>query len=312
MIDSIQNRTQFVREEAMKLGFEDVGFAQAGKLSDHATKLTEWLKKGYQGEMHYMANHFDKRTDPRSLVEGAKTVISLSYNYFTKEDQSDPEAPVLSKYAFGRDYHKVLKKKLYSLLRLIQPALHIVNARAFVDSGPVLERAWAQRSGIGWIGKNTMLIHPKRGSYFFLCELIVDVELVYDEPIADHCGRCRRCIDACPTNAIQPGGYVLDGSKCISYATIEKKGDIPDSFKGKMEKRVFGCDICIEVCPWNKFAKEHNEPDFKAKQSMLDMTLEDWRNLDEEKYEALFNGTPVRRAKFEGIKRNVEFLMVNG
>lgn len=308
MSSSLTSNTSFVRQKALELGFGLVGFSKAERLSDNAQKLTDWLKKGYQGEMNYMENHFDKRTDPQKLVEGAKTVISLSYNYYTSKRQEDPNAPVLSTYAFGRDYHKVLKKKLFTLLNTLREPLGIEMARAFVDSGPVLERAWAQRAGLGWVGKNTMLIHPKHGSYFFLCELIVDVELNYDEPINDHCGTCRKCIDACPTDAIQPEGYLMDGSKCISYATIEKKGEIPDYFKGKMKNRVFGCDICIEVCPWNKFAKEHNEPAFQPSQELLNMTPSDWQKLDEASYERLFNGTPVRRAKFEGLKRNVEFL----
>lgn len=307
-MDSKADRTHFVRQEAFRLGFDSVGFSQAMFLPEQAAKLTDWLKKGHHGEMHYMENHFDLRTDPRCLVEGAKTVISFTYNYFTKEKQQDQDAPVLSKYAFGQDYHKVLKKKLFKLLDVIREPLGIGNARAFVDSGPVLERAWAQRAGLGWIGKNTMLIHPKKGSYFFLCELIVDVELEYDEAMVDHCGRCRRCIDACPTAAIHFDGYVMDGSKCISYATIEKKGAIPESFHGKMENRVFGCDICIEVCPWNKFAKEHKEADFRPKEEMLRLSRDEWENMEEEKFEYLFNGTPVRRTGFEGLKRNVELL----
>lgn len=308
MIDSKGDKVLFIREEALRMGFDSIGFSKAEHLPEQASRLTDWLKNKHQGEMHYMENHFDLRTDPRQLVEGAKSVISLTFNYYTEKKQLDPKAPIISKYAFGRDYHKVLKKKLFKLLDVIREPLGIGNARAFVDSGPVLERTWAQRAGLGWIGKNTMLIHPKKGSYFFLCELIVDVELEYDEAMTDHCGRCRRCIDACPTKAIHPDGYVMDGSRCISYATIEKKGSIPDSFHGKMENRVFGCDICIEVCPWNKFAKEQQEADFRPKEEMLRMTREEWENMDEEKFEYLFNGTPVRRTGFEGLKRNVEAL----
>jgi epoxyqueuosine reductase len=312
MIHSIHDRSEFVRQEALKLGFEAVGFSRAGSLDDHAEKLTEWLTRGFHGEMGYMASHFDKRTDPRLLVDGAKTVISLSHNYFTNKAQTDPDAPVISKYAFGRDYHKVLKKKLVKLLNQIQEPLGIQNARAFTDSAPVLERAWAQRAGLGWIGKNTMLIHPRRGSYFFLSELIIDVELEYDESISDHCGRCRRCIDACPTGAILPGGYVMDGSKCISYATIETRKDIPEFFNGKMVNRVFGCDICIEVCPWNRFAKENDEAEFKPKEELLALTAAGWTEMDELTYERLFNGTAVRRAKFTGLRRNIDFLLSSG
>ena len=215
---------------------------------------------------------------------------------------------MVSQYAYGRDYHKVLKKKLKLFLEILKDELGVKEARAFVDSAPVLERAWAQKSGLGWIGKNTMLIHPKRGSYFFLCELIIDKELEFDEAIKDHCGRCRRCIDACPTGAIKPEGYIVEANKCISYATIEKKGPIPESFKGKMENRVFGCDICIEVCPWNRFSEEHKEKDFSPKSEMLEMNFEEWESMDVPTYEKLFNGTALRRPKFEGIKRNIEFL----
>jgi epoxyqueuosine reductase len=308
MSSAIKSKTTLVRKEAQALGFQDIGFSRAGRLDAHASKLKDWLDAGYNGEMSYMANHFDKRVDPTELVDGARTIISLSYNYFTSQKQEDIDAPVISKYAFGRDYHKVVKKKLLILLDKISDDLGIQNARAFVDSAPVLERAWAHRGGLGWIGKNTMLIHPKRGSYFFLAELVVDVELDYNMPMKDFCGRCRRCIEACPTSAIVPEGYVLKADQCISYATIEKKGPIPDHFRGKMDKRVFGCDICIEVCPWNRFAKEHNEPDFVPGKSLLEMSREDWEGLDEEKFNRLFYGTPVMRTKYEGLKRNLAFI----
>ena len=300
--------TAFIRSIAVELGFSDVGISKAQKLSKDENKLTEWLEKGHHGEMDYMSNHFEKRLDPTKLVPGAKSVISLSYNYYTETKQLDPDAPIVSKYALGKDYHKVLKKRLKKLFQIISNKYTNVEGRFFVDSAPVMERAWARESGLGWIGKNTMLIHPKKGSYFFLSELIINQELVYDEAIKDHCGRCRRCIDACPTDAIHPEGYLLFADKCISYATIEKKGDIPESFKEKMENQVFGCDICIEVCPWNRFSSEHNEDAFKPKDKFLKLSSAEWESLDEKKFEELFNGTAVRRAKFAGIKRNLAFL----
>lgn len=302
-------KTALVRKEALKLGFDAVGISKALPLLVETPRLSDWLEEGRHGDMHYLANHFEKRVDPAKLVPGTKSVISLCFNYFTEKKQSDPEAPVISIYAYGRDYHKVLKKKLGILLNLLRDHAGVVAGRAFVDSAPVMERPLAAGSGLGWIGKNTLLIHPKRGSYFFLAELFVDIELEYDTPMADHCGTCRKCIEACPTEAIDIEGYKLDAKKCISYATIEKKGPIPDTFSGKMVNRVFGCDICQSVCPWNtKFATPHREEAFEPKGKMLDLSADDWTQMTENQYEELFNGTPVRRAKFKGLRRNIDFL----
>jgi len=309
---SINDRNDFIREEAQKLGFDSVGFSRAERLDQDGERLSNWLQNANHGEMSYLANHFDKRTDPSLLVPGAKTVISLTYNYFTGIKQTDPQAPIISAYAFGRDYHKVLKKKLKSLFKLAQEQLGVHEGRYFVDSAPVLEKAWAAKAGLGWIGKNTMLIHPKKGSYFFLAELILDIEFEYDIPIADHCGTCRKCIEACPTDAIDIEGYSLMANLCISYATIEKKGAIPADFMGKMENRVFGCDICLAICPWNKFAQEHNEDEFNPKEKMLSLSLDKWKKMDEFLFEELFNGTPVRRTKYEGLKRNISFIKEEG
>ena len=256
--------THLIRTEAQRLGFEFVGFARAQRLEEEARHLEEWLELGMHGQMHYMANHFEKRVDPRKLVEGAQTVICLMYNYYSPVQQQDPEAPKISKYAYGKDYHFVLKRKLKDLFFFIREQIGEVNGRCFVDSAPVMERDWAKRSGIGWTGKNTLLIHPKAGSYFFLAEIILDLELEYDHPIKDYCGTCTRCIDACPTEAISPEGYLVDGSKCISYFTIELKEAIPEEYRSKFENWMFGCDICQEVCPWNRFSKPHQEPGFPA------------------------------------------------
>ena len=308
MTQTIQQRTEFVRREARHLGFTQTGFARAGHMVPETDRLKEWLDAGLHGEMDYMENHFNLRTDPTQLVPDARTVISLSFNYYTVKRQLDPEAPVVSTYAFGRDYHKIIRKKLKKLLNVMGEHLGPVKGRGFVDSAPVLERAWAQRSGLGWIGKNTMLIHPRHGSYFFLAELIVDMEFEYDATIRDHCGTCRRCIEACPTGAIDIQGYVLHAEKCISYATIEKKGPIPKTFKGRMQNRVFGCDICMEICPWNRFAVEHEEAAFKPKEAFLSMDRDQWMKMEEDQYDHLFAGTPVKRAKFRGIRRNIDFL----
>ena len=249
LLMDIAAHTQLIKSEAQRLGFSFVGVAKAERMEPEAQRLEDWLNKGLHGQMHYMENHFDKRIDPRQLVPGAKSVVSLLYNYHTDQKQQDPTAPKIATYAYGEDYHFVLKRKLRSFLQFIQEHIGAVEGRCFVDSAPVLERDWGRRSGIGWIGKNTLLIHPRQGSYFFLAELIIDLELVPDGPMKDHCGSCRRCIDACPTDAIADEGYELDGSKCISYFTIELKGAIPKAFEGKFENWMFGCDICQEVCP---------------------------------------------------------------
>lgn len=297
-----------IRKEALDLGFDQIGFAKAEKLEREAERLEKWLSSGAHGSMGYMANHFEKRVDPRELVPGARTVISLSYNYFTQEKQHDPEAPKISIYAYGKDYHKVIKKKLKALLERIKEEIGEINGRCFVDSAPVMEREWAQLSGLGWNGKNTLTINPKRGSYFFLAEIIIDLEVEPDVPLKDHCGTCTRCIDACPTQAIDMNGYWLDASKCISYLTIELKDNIPEEFSGNMDNWMFGCDICQQVCPWNKFSRQHQEPAFKPKEQLLDMTAGEWKEITKEVFEDLFAGSAVKRTGYEGLKRNIRFL----
>ena len=254
-----------IKEYAKTIGFDGIGFAKAQKLNQEAIRLENWLNKKHHGKMSYMEQNFDKRVDPTLLVPGAKTIISLSYNYHNPVKNKDSDAPKIASYAYGRDYHKVVKKKLKYLFEYIQSIAGNVEGRYFVDSAPVLEREWAARSGLGWVGKNTLLIKPKNGSYFFLAEIILDLEIEYDAPIKDYCGTCTRCIDACPTNAISPNGYLLEASKCISYLTIELRDEIPYEFKDKMEGWMFGCDICQEVCPWNRFATKHNEEDLDRK-----------------------------------------------
>lgn len=278
-------------------------------MDEEAHRLEEWLNMGKHGKMSYMANHFEKRTDPRKLVEGAKTVVSLMYNYHTEKQQRDETAPKISRYAFGKDYHFVVKEKLRELLDFIHLEIGEVSGRAFVDSAPVLERDWARRSGLGWMGKNTMLIRPGAGSYYFLAELIIDLEVESDSPVKDHCGTCRRCIEACPTEAISPGGYIVDGSKCISYFTIELKEEIPESYQGQFENWMFGCDICQEVCPWNRFAKPHNEPAFEPHPELLSMTRREWQEITEDVFSELFRKSAVKRTKYSGLRRNIKFLM---
>ena len=261
------------------------------------------------GKMSYMENHFEKRTNPALLVEGSKSVISLAYNYHSNDKQEDNNSPKISSYAYGRDYHKVVKKKMKNLVTFMKARLGHFECRYFVDSAPILERDWAKRSGLGWVGKNTLIINPKMGSKFFLAEIIVDFDLVYDEPISDYCGTCTKCIDACPTDAISEEGYVLDGSKCISYLTIEYKEDkLPEAFKGKMENWIFGCDICQDVCPWNRFSIDHEEEQFKPKEELLKMTRSDWHRISEEEFDELFEGSPVKRTGYKGLKRNIKFL----
>ncbi|MEM6319651.1 MAG: tRNA epoxyqueuosine(34) reductase QueG [Bacteroidota bacterium] len=301
--------TSLISQEANRLGFEFIGFAKAKKLDKEAIELEKWLNQGKHGQMSYLANHFEKRIDPTKLVPGAKTVVTLAYNYFPETQQQDPKAPKLAKYAYGKDYHFVLKHKLKTLLQFIRTEIGEVDGRCFVDSAPVLERDWAKKTGVGWIGKNTLLIHPKRGSYFFLAELIIDLELVYDHPIRDYCGRCTRCIDACPTEAISPEGYVLDGSKCISYFTIELKEAIPEAYRGQFDNWMFGCDICQDVCPWNRFATPHREPEFEPHPRLLKMTKHEWEEITEDVFRTIFKKSAVKRTKYAGLKRNIQFLM---
>lgn len=276
-------------------------------MDEEARRLEQWLNQGFHGEMQYMENHFEKRIDPTKLVPGAKSVIVLMHNYFQQEKQKK-DAPKIARYAYGEDYHFVLKRKLKDLIYFIEENIGEINGRCFVDSAPVMERDWAKHAGIGWTGKNTLLINPKAGSYFFLSELIIDLELVADSPIKDYCGTCTRCIDACPTEAISPTGYLLDGSKCISYLTIELKNNIPESFRGKMENWLFGCDICQEVCPWNRFSKPHNEPAFEPHPDLLKMDKQEWEEITEEVFQKLFKKSAVKRTKFTGLKRNIDFL----
>lgn len=299
---------QLLRREAARLGFSFVGIAKAGPLREEASHLEKWLNDGFHGKMRYMENHFEKRIDPTKLVPGAKSVVTLMYNYFTDQKQEDPAAPVISKYAFGKDYHFVVKRKLKELLHFLCEEVGEVQGRCFVDSAPVMERQWAAKSGIGWTGKNTLLIHPKAGSYFFLAELVIDLDLETDHPIKDHCGNCTRCINACPTDAISPKGYLLDASKCISYLTIELREAIPEEFQGKMENRLFGCDICQEVCPWNRFSKSHEEPEFEPHPDLLKMRKRDWEEITSEIFNHLFEKSAVKRTKFEGLKRNIGVL----
>jgi epoxyqueuosine reductase len=305
---SAQRHTDLIRAEAFRLGFEFVGFARAERLDAEARKLEAWLQQGAHGTMSYMENHFDLRIDPTLLVPGAKTVICLAYNYHNPEKQEDSEAPKISQYAYGADYHYVIKDKLKELMACIATEIGAVEGRCFVDSAPVLEREWARRAGIGWNGRHTLTINPKRGSYFFLAEIICDLALVTDDPIRDHCGTCRRCIDACPTQAIAPEGYFLDASKCISYLTIELKEDIPAAFSGQMDNWIFGCDVCQDVCPWNRFSKKHQEPAFEPKPELLTKSKREWQELTEEVFAEVFRKSPVKRAKYAGLMRNIRFL----
>jgi epoxyqueuosine reductase len=299
--------SQLIKSEASKLGFLFCGISKAEFLEEEAPRLESWLKNGFHGEMQYMENHFDKRLDPRKLVDGARSVISLGLNYYTDLNQQDQLAPKISKYAYGADYHQVIKSKLRQLIEIIREKIGEVNGRAFVDSAPVLDKAWAKKAGLGWIGKNSNLINKDRGSFFFLAELITDLELEYDiNTSVDHCGTCTRCIDACPTDAIVTP-YVVDGSRCISYLTIELKNEIPKEFQGKMDNWMFGCDICQDVCPWNKFSVIHNEPAFQPNE-ILGMSTKEWEDITEETFKKVFKDSAVKRTKFSGLKRNVEFL----
>lgn len=295
-------------ELSKQAGFEEPRMARAEYMVPEDQRLREWLEQGRHGEMHYLEGHFEKRVDPTKLVPGAQTVICLAYNYYTSKFQQKEDAPKVSMYAFGRDYHKVLKKKMRHILRILSEEDPTIEGRCFVDSAPVLERDWAKRSGLGWVGKNTLLIHPRRGSYFFLGEIIINKELPVDDPISDYCGTCTKCIEACPTDAIDEKGYVMDGSRCISYLTIELKTEIPQEFEGKMEDYIYGCDICQEVCPWNRFSEEHSEPDFVPDERLMNMDRQDWLGLDKESFDKLFRGSAVKRTKYEGLRRNIDFL----
>lgn len=299
--------TQFIKQKAKELGFAYCGISKADYLEDEAPHLVAYLKNNWQGKMSYLENHFDKRLDPRKLVPGAKSVVSLLFNYYSEERQKDEEAPKISKYAYGRDYHFIIKDKLKEFLTAIRDEIGEVDGRVFTDSAPVLDKAWAKRSGLGWIGKNALLITPKEGSFHFIAELILDIELEHDGAIKDYCGTCTRCIDACPTGALTP--YHIEAKKCISYLTIELKDEIlPAEFKGKMDNWMFGCDICQDVCPWNRFAKQHQEPLLQPRSPILEFTKAQWQELTTEVFQEIFRKSPVKRTKYKGLMRNIQFL----
>lgn len=303
---SPDRHTAILKQLTAALGFSYCGISKAGFLADEAHKLEEWLSRGYQGKMSYLENHFDKRLDPTLLVPGAKSVVSLIYNYFPENQQAADAPYKLAKYAYGEDYHHVIKNKLNLLMTQLQEQVGEVEGRVFVDSAPVHERAWAAKGGLGWIGKNSLLLNRKMGSFFFLAELIIDLELVPDGPIKNYCGTCTACQDACPTDAI-PEPFVVDGSRCISYLTIELKEEIPQEFQGKAENWVFGCDICQDVCPWNRFSKPHQEPAFSP-QGWQDLSKKDWQEMTQEVFSRVFKNAAVKRTKHTGLMRNIRFV----
>jgi epoxyqueuosine reductase len=305
----IEKNTYFIKSASKTLGFDYCGIAKAIKLDDDAKRLETWLNKGFHGKMTYMENYFDLRVDPCKLVPGAKSVITLLLNYFPSEQQKDAEAPIVSKYAYGKDYHEVIRNKLKIFLQMIKDNIGEVHGRGFVDSAPVLEKSWAQKSGLGWIGRNGNFITKQQGSFFFIATLVVDIELKYDEPYTkDYCGSCTRCIDSCPTEAILDD-KVIDGSKCISYFTIELKDAlISNDMKGKFQNRMFGCDVCQDVCPWNRFSKPTTEVTFNPIPEILNFTSSDWEELTEESFKTIFKDSPLKRSKFTGIKRNLKFI----
>jgi len=298
--------TALIKNEAKRLGFISCGISRAEFLEDEAPRLEKWLKMKMNGEMKYMENYFEKRLDPTKLVDDAKSIISLTYNYYP-EDLQNKEAPKVSKYAYGMDYHYVIKEKLNFFLTFIKDKIGDVHGRAFVDSAPILEKAWAAKSGIGWVGKNSNLITKQVGSFYFLAELIVDLDLDYDTIESDHCGQCTACIDSCPTEAITEP-YVVDGSKCISYFTIELKENIPQEFKGKFDDWVFGCDVCQDVCPWNKFSKPHKEPLFQSSSELMKMSRDEWNEITEETFNKIFKDSAVKRTGYKGLTRNLNFI----
>ncbi len=296
-----------LKKEALRLGFLSCGISKADYLEKEAPRLEEWLRRDYHGKMKWMENHFDKRLDPRKLVEGAKSVVSVLLNYYPEETQQKPDAPNISKYAYGEDYHFVIKRKLKDLMAFIHAEIGEVGGRAFVDSAPVMDRAWAERAGLGWTGKHSLLLTKEVGSFYFIGELILDIELAADVPVAEHCGSCTRCIDACPTDAIlEP--QLVDARKCISYLTIELKDEIPTEFSDKMEDWMFGCDICQDVCPWNRFSKSTQVKEFQSHPKLLEMNRQEWMEITEEVFQEIFRKSAVKRAKYEGLKRNLQFL----
>ncbi len=305
-IDIKSKWTNSIKTEAKRLGFLSCGISKSDFLEEEAPRLEKWLNKNMNGEMSYMANHFDKRLDPRLLVEGSKSVISLLLNYYPEETQT-ADSYKISKYAYGQDYHHIIKSKLRQLQEFITEEIGEINGRAFVDSAPVLDKAWAAKSGLGWIGKNSNLLTQQVGSFYFIAELIVDIELEYDHAVTDHCGTCTACLDACPTQAIvEP--YVVDGRKCISYFTIELKNELPSEMKGSFDDWMFGCDVCQDVCPWNRFSKPHNEPLFNPNPDLLSMTKKDWEEITVDVFQKVFKKSAVKRTKYDGLTRNIDFL----
>jgi epoxyqueuosine reductase len=303
-----QDYTIFIKQKAKELGFDFCGVSKAEFLEEEAPRLEKWLNQKMHGQMSYMENHFDKRLDPRLLVPDAKSVVSLLYNYYpSKKILHTDETLKISKYAYGTDYHFVIKDKLKTFFKAIQEQIGEVSGRVFVDSAPVMDKVWAAKSGLGWIGKHTNLLNREMGSFFFVAELILDLELEVDAPTKDYCGTCTRCIDACPTEAIV-SPYVVDGSKCISYFTIELKDEIPEDYKGKFENWIFGCDICQDVCPWNRFAKPHQEPQFEPNADLANMKKNDWKDITEEIFHNIFKKSAVHRTKLMGLKRNINFV----
>ena len=298
---------EIIKAKAQKFGFQSCGISKAEFLEEEAGRFENWLKNSRHGEMAYMENHFDKRLDPRKLVEGSKSVISLSYNYYPEENLSDFADLKISKYAYGQDYHEVIKEILREMVAELKNEIGDFDCRVFTDSAPILERSWARKSGIGWVGKNANLLTKQHGSFYFLAEIICDLEITEDYATTDHCGSCRRCIDACPTGAII-GDRIVDGSKCISYATIELKNEIPESFSNNMQDWMFGCDICQDVCPWNRFSKPHQQEKFRPNPILKTYQKQDWQQLTQELFSEIFRKSPVKRAKFSGLKRNIDFL----
>jgi len=302
---STKKKTEIIKKKAVDLGFNNCGISKARFLKEEENKFEEWLNKGYQGSMGYLNKNFDKRLDPRKLVHGSKSVISLTYNYYPPKKLVEKNNFIISKYAYGKDYHKIIKTKLRELFFYIKENIGNVEGRVFVDSAPVHERAWAKLSGLGWIGKNSLLINKKMGSYFFIAEIICDLELEYDSPVLDMCGKCTRCIDACPTEAITKS-QVINAKKCISYLTIENKKNIPKELQKNMNGYIFGCDICQDVCPWNRFSKPHNEENFLPNQEIKKYRKKDWIELTEETFNIIFKGSAVKRTKYRGLKRNIK------
>ncbi len=298
--------TELIKKTARELGFMYCGISKAEFLEEEAPRLEKWLNTGRHGKMAYMANYFDKRLDPTLLVPGARSVISLAYNYYPQKDLAKENNYKIAKYAYGKDYHFVIRDKLKTFKKTLTTHIGEINGRAFVDSAPVMERQWAQKSGLGWIGKNSLLLNRQNGSFFFLAELITDLDLEYDGPVKDYCGTCTACMDACPTDAI-PEPYVVDGSRCISYFTIELKEQIPSTFKGQFENWIFGCDICQDVCPWNRFSTPHTEESFEPHPNLPDMSRSDWEEITQELFNELFRKSAVKRTKYEGLKRNIKF-----